>query len=94
MSEQERERERAKRASEEAAVLGGPQIKLDEPMASPHREIFSVFLLFISVRPSPPLVLPPGFGALPAGFRALPAGSEALPAGSEALPASSKAHPA
>ena len=50
-------------------------------MASPHREIFSVFFVFVfvvSVRPPPGL--PPGFGALPASFRALPAGSEALPA--------------
>ena len=60
-------------------------------MASPHREIFSVL---VSVRPSPPWGLPPGFGALPAGSEALPAGSEALPAGSEALLAGSKAHPA
>ena len=31
VSKRERERERAKRASEEAAVLGGPRIKLGEP---------------------------------------------------------------
>ena len=37
MSERERERERAKRASEEAAVLGGPQIKLGEPLRKQQR---------------------------------------------------------
>ena len=56
-----------------------------------HREIFSVFFVFVfvvSVRPFPGL--PPGFGALPASSEALPGGSESLPAGSEALPAGSE----
>ena len=58
-------------------------------MASPHRGIFSVFLVFVSVRPSvclsPPL-RPAGFEALPAGSETVPAGSETLPGGSETLP--------
>ena len=55
-------------------------------MVSPHREIFSVFVL------RPP-GLPAGSEALPAGSEALPASFEALPAASETLPAGSKAHP-
>ena len=51
-------------------------------MASPRREIFSIFVL-VSVRPS----VPP----LQAGSMALPADSEAFPAGSEALPTGCKA---
>ena len=62
-------------------------------MASPYREIFSVFVFVVSVRP-PPWGLPSDFGALPAGSQALPAGSEAQPTGSEALPAGSEALPA
>ena len=50
-------------------------------MASPHREIFSVIIIFfVSVRPS----VPPGSEALPDGFGALPAGSEVLSASSKA----------
>ena len=50
-------------------------------MASPHREIFSVFFRFCCFRPPPNL--PAGFEALPDGFEALSAGYKALPAGSE-----------
>ena len=56
-------------------------------MASPHREIFSVFVFLVFL-----VSVPPPWGLLP-GFRALSAGSEALLAGSEAFPAGFKAHP-